>query len=111
MPRPPAGVCVQPGCPNLNPCPLHKRKAWAGSTRRKRLPRDWDGRRRYILRRDRGLCQLKYPGCTTIATEVDHIERGDDHRFSNLQGACSPCHAKKTIAERRGGWGVTPAGG
>lgn len=73
--------------------------AWSGSTRRQRLPRDWPTIRRRILERDGWRCQLNYPGCTTAATDVDHITRGDDHRDTNLQAACPTCHAKKSSAE------------
>lgn len=38
-------------------------------------------------------------GCRTVATEVDHIARGDNHDPSNLRAVCSVCHRKKTLAE------------
>lgn len=72
--------------------------AWETSTRRKRLPPDWSRRRRRILRRD-PTCQLLFDCCTTVSTEVDHKDRGDDHRDRNLQGVCGPCHKRKTAAE------------
>jgi len=74
----------------------------------------WQQLRKRILRRDKGLCQIKGPTCRYVAREVDHKvskasarEQGwsdaeiDDE--SNLQSACSPCHAAKTKAERGGG--------
>lgn len=74
----------------------------------------WQQRRKRILSRDGGLCQIKGPGCTYVAREVDHIvnkaaarARGwADERIeadANLQSACSCCHAAKTKAE-----GATP---
>lgn len=69
--------------------------AWDTSNRRSRLPKDWPARRRRVLRRD-PTCQLRYPGCTVVSTEVDHRNRGDDHRDENLQGVCGPCHKRKT---------------
>ena len=69
--------------------------AWNTSTRRQRLPKDWPQRRRTVLERD-PTCRLRYPGCTTTSTEVDHRNPGDDHSLSNLQGACSPCHGRKS---------------
>lgn len=73
--------------------------AWQGSDRRRRLPPDWERRRRRILRRDNHRCQLNYPGCTGHANEVDHITAGDDHHDANLQAACSACHSRKSAAE------------
>lgn len=73
---------------------------WAGSTRRDRLPRDWPERRSSVLERDDYRCQLRYRGvCAGRATDVDHRDRGDDHRLANLQAACSPCHSRKSSAE------------
>ncbi|WP_374205687.1 HNH endonuclease [Crossiella sp. S99.2] len=34
-----------------------------------------------------------------LATEVDHIVPGDDHRPENLQSICSPCHRTKSARE------------
>lgn len=77
------------------------REPWAGSTRRDRLPRDWDTViRRRILRRDSYRCKVGTPGvCVRVATEVDHIRAGDDHRDSNLQAICTPCHKLKSSSE------------
>lgn len=74
--------------------------SWQGSTRRSRLPADWNQRRATVLQRD-PQCRLAYPNvCTVRSTEVDHIKAGDDHRLTNLQGVCHPCHKVKTNAER-----------
>jgi 5-methylcytosine-specific restriction protein A len=72
---------------------------WVNSTRSARLPGDWNRRRARVLRRD-PTCRLGYDGCTVLSTEVDHIQRGDDHSLDNLQGLCHTCHQRKTIAER-----------
>ncbi|MCG3754680.1 HNH endonuclease [Amycolatopsis sp. Poz14] len=74
--------------------------AWNTSNRRDRLPRDWHRIRRDILKRD-PQCRLHYTGCTGRSTEVDHIERGDNHAYSNLQGVCTKCHATKSAREGR----------
>lgn len=90
-----AKLCSQPGCHALQPCADHPKTAWAGSTRRARLPKGWDKRRRTILDRD-PICKV----CNeALSTEVDHITPGDDHSHANLQGICKACHAKKTQAE------------
>lgn len=84
-----------PRCPEIQPCPVHGKVAWAGSTRRQRLPSNWEKLRRFVLQRD-PVCKL----CDQrLSTEVDHIERGDDHNVDNLQGVCSPCHRDKTLRE------------
>lgn len=72
---------------------------WNSSNRATRLPSDWFTRiRPHILKRD-PRCKLRYPGCTGVSTQVDHIQRGDDHTFQNLQGVCAGCHAKKSSRE------------
>ncbi|ANA86942.1 HNH endonuclease [Gordonia phage Strosahl] len=74
--------------------------SWAGSTRRQRLPEDWELNYRLpVLSRDRWLCQINGPGCKRAATDVDHINRGDNHDRSNLRAVCSVCHNKKSSAE------------
>ena len=63
--------------------------------------------RQRILDRDRGRCQLRYPGCTGVATEVDHIvnvarlgvSRAHATDEINLQSVCSACHRRKTERE------------
>jgi 5-methylcytosine-specific restriction protein A len=94
MPRA-AKVCSEPGCPNLQPCPEHRKVPWQGSTRSQRLPRGWRKLRRFVLSRD-PLCRI----CgQTPSTECDHIVPGDDHSLDNLQGVCGPCHTAKTQKE------------
>lgn len=53
-----------------------------------------------VLARDSHRCQLRYRDrCIRRATQVDHKQRGDDHRMANLQAACGPCHAHKSAME------------
>lgn len=73
--------------------------AWSTSNRRERLPSNWQSIRRLVFQRDRYTCQLRLSGCRGIATEVDHITRGDNHDLSNLRAVCSGCHKIKTVAE------------
>lgn len=56
----------------------------------------WRRVRALVLERDRHRCQLRLPGCTTIATQVHHTRprelAGDDPRW--LQAVCQPCNGK-----------------
>lgn len=99
---------------------------WTTSNRRTRLPKNWNQLRKQILQTTNGKCAgLATPGwgtgywedgphgtpyagprwhhtnCTTHATDIDHIRRGDSNRPDNLQPLCHPCHASKTTAEVR----------
>jgi 5-methylcytosine-specific restriction protein A len=95
-----ASICPTPGCPNDQPCPAHPKQAWAGSDRRSRLPKNWDTTVRRIKRRDHHTCQVCHgTRCSNQRLEVDHIERGDDHRDANLQTLGHACHQAKTTAE------------
>lgn len=50
-----------------------------------------------VLTRDGHRCQLKLPGCTTIATQVDHVRpretSGDGE--DNLVASCAWCNGSK----------------
>ncbi|MFV8233066.1 HNH endonuclease [Mycolicibacterium fortuitum] len=72
---------------------------WYSSDRRNGLPKNWPALRKRILERDNHLCQIQGPRCLVAASDVDHIQRGNDHAEDNLQSACSPCHLDKTSAE------------
>lgn len=87
---------------------------WAGSDRRDRLPRWWPVTVRRIIARDPVCCcegcpkclvpsiarSRGWPGhCGRASQEVDHIERGDDHKDTNLRGICRPCHGRKSSLE------------
>lgn len=60
----------------------------------------WRRIRKRILERDRWICQLRLPGCTTHADAVDHIvepsKGGAWHDERNLQAACKPCNTRKS---------------
>lgn len=70
--------------------------AWAkGSTRA------WRTTRALVLARDQNRCQLKLPGCTTVATEVHHLlgreVSGDNPE--HLVAACGGCN--KAVGDPR----------
>lgn len=72
------------------------RRPWAGSTRRARLPKNWAVLRRRVLARDHGICHACHqPG----ATEVDHLEPGDNHNLTNLAAIHTACHNAKSSRE------------
>lgn len=76
--------------------------SWSNSTRRQRLPADWNTIRRKVLKRDGYMCQQELPDktlCLDSATDVDHIRRGDDHSLSNLRAMCRMHHARKSAGE------------
>jgi 5-methylcytosine-specific restriction protein A len=81
-------------------CADHQLPYWQGSTRKARLPADWQTRRLIVLRRDSGICWVcGRPG----ADEVDHRTPGDDHHLDNLapihQNVEPYCHRAKSSAE------------
>ncbi len=74
---------------------------WRGSDRRERLPDNWKGIRRRVLIRDGYRCTWLHEGvrCEELATDVDHIARGDDHSESNLRSLCDWHHQQKSSSE------------
>jgi 5-methylcytosine-specific restriction protein A len=86
------------------------RDAWAGSTRRQRLPSDWPARVRATEARVGGQCEATThaPGCDGAGAQCDHIVRGDDHELANLQWLSDSCHAAKTQLEAQAARGVGP---
>lgn len=38
--------------------------------------------------------------CDGIGSECDHDQRGDDHSLGNLRWLSTPCHKRKTQAEK-----------
>ena len=63
--------------------------SWADSRRLEQLPPDWETNYRLPVLRDANwLCEIEMAGCMRVATDVDHIRRGNDHRRSNLRAAC-----------------------
>ena len=76
--------------------------AWQGSDRRSRLPSDWAKRVAHVKERDGYTCVMRDANgvrCTRKGVDVDHIKRGDNHAYSNLQLLCRENHTEKTTAE------------
>jgi 5-methylcytosine-specific restriction endonuclease McrA len=80
-----------------------RRNPWAGSTRKSRLPVDWERLRAVVLQRCSFRCEWNEDGsrCPYPATDVDHITPGDDHSLANLQGLCAAHHLTKTGREAK----------
>lgn len=107
-------LCSHYDCPNQQPCELHQRKPWQGSTRKERSKLSshrQQKRRRYLLRRDNLTCAI----CGRLALEqeleVDHIKplaEGGADVLKNCQLACLECHSEKTQAEAQRGRLVDP---
>ena len=101
-------MCGIMGCLKTRPCPEHgKRKPAPISAQRRALSRSgwrWSERRRQVIRRDGGRCQLCPTDRPTPGSVVDHIlpiiEGGTDD-LGNLQLLCTPCHNAKTRREAR----------
>jgi 5-methylcytosine-specific restriction endonuclease McrA len=59
----------------------------------------WQAIRPGILNRDNHTCQIAGPGCTTQATDVDHIiplnEGGQRLDPTNLRAACTHCNSSR----------------
>lgn len=76
---------------------------WQGSDRGSRLPPDWPARRKRVLTRDGYRCtHIRVDTdarCTAPATDVDHVNPGDDHAESNLTSLCGWHHDKKSGRE------------
>ena len=66
----------------------------------------WQTVRKRILERDRHECQVRLPGCTHVATTVDHITPvswgGEWYEPTNLRAACSPCNTALSHLARKG---------
>jgi 5-methylcytosine-specific restriction endonuclease McrA len=69
----------------------------------------WRKLRAWVRARDLGICKVDLPGCTKIATQVDHVRepgppgRGNDHLFwdpANLRASCRHCNISKRNRHR-----------
>lgn len=79
--------------------------AWSRKSRHERgYGTAWDKQRKYILSRDKHLCQECWRnGRLSPGNHVDHITpkaKGGTDEPDNLQTMCLTCHERKTIEER-----------
>ncbi len=77
--------------------------AWTTSTRRDQLPPNWATIRAATLDAANHQCQWHTNSirCQAPATDVDHINRGNNHHPDNLQALCRYHHALKSAREGR----------
>lgn len=115
--RPPTTL-LPPHHPHPTRYPGHM--PWTTSNRRQRLPKNWNKLRSEVLAKAKYRCQgldpvatppptttriwrrghrWHHPACDMRATDVDHINAGDDHELSNLQALSHACHTAKTTHE------------
>jgi len=64
---------------------------------------DYQKLRPQVLDRDGHRCQLHLPGCTHVATDVDHVVPGGPNELANLRAACSPCNQARRRKPRKRG--------
>lgn len=92
-------------CGQTQPCELHPKVPWQGSTRRTELPPDWERRRRRVLARDQICTDGRSCNGLALSTECHHRESKHDHSLENLAGVCHNCHSaitsEQAIAARR----------
>lgn len=74
---------------------------WTGSTRRSQLPPNWAHTRTRILQRDNHQCTWTTDGqrCPNPATDIDHIQPGNNHTDTNLRALCRTHHNHKSSIE------------
>lgn len=104
MARTSTRVCREPGCPNLEPCPVHVRAAWAGSQRKTLLtltPAQRARAHRNVRRRNpSGIChRCGLPGADVVDHVVALSEGGEDAEANMALIHERPCHAAKTGEE------------
>ena len=98
--------CLNTGCYEYvvyhGRCQEHQRPAFENSTRKARLPKDWNTRRQIVMARDKGICYI----CGGEGADtVDHVKQSmqDDHSLDNLAAVhdrvAPHCHRYKTAAE------------
>jgi len=100
-----AQACSHHNCPHLQPCPVHPKKAWAGSNRKdKTRLSGWAQQRRarMILVKHRGICHVCGEGGADEADHVEPLSEGGKDDETNMRPIHSvPCHRDKTAEEAR----------
>ena len=112
-------VCSTPRCPNLTPggrCDTCQ--AEADQKRGSASKRGYGHKHRTLFRprvlaAANYLCELRLPGCTSIATVADHhplsrrelVEAGmNPNDPKHGRALCKSCHDRETATHQPGGW-------
>ncbi len=108
-----AAVCSAIVPNGVKYCERHRReKQWRGGDSRRSGTTAHKARRLRVLRRDGYRCQLRYEGCSGMATDMDHVvslAEGGADSDDNSAGSCPSCHAKKSSIEGHRARGRTVA--
>lgn len=102
MPTAPRWPCRMPGCPQLQPCPVHKTAWRVNPERGTTAARGYGARhrrwRQLVLARD-PVCRACGRAPSTVADHVVSLAAGGDWTLENGQGMCRACHAAKSRDE------------
>jgi 5-methylcytosine-specific restriction protein A len=105
-----AKVCTDPSCPNLQPCPVHERRPWAGSRRRERLRIRSGSRqqklRTFVLHRDDFTCHRcgqRFEEDQLVNDHLIPLAEGGADDVENMAPICLSCDREKTAEEARRG--------
>lgn len=105
MPTAPRRPCTQPGCPQLQPCPVHVRDTSIGyghaGTKRIR-GRKLQAMRARLFQRE-PWCRACKERLATIRDHVIPLSEGGKDDETNEQPLCQMCSDAKTQAEARRG--------
>ena len=91
-----------------------RRPAWRGSRGYARTISGWEWTRRVrrVIERDGGVCRVRLPGCTGVATTADHVIGVAEWRGrrlpadgvdaeDNLQASCRACNEARRVEQSR----------
>lgn len=96
--------CSHPACPLTQPCPIHAKRPWQGSTRREKTVSGsrQQARRRYVIARDNGRCHVCGGSGADEADHVIPLSAGGADTIDNMAAIHGePCHREKTAAEAK----------
>lgn len=102
MPFTPARPCPSFGCPNLQPCAQHVKRAWMRVKPLTRQQRGYDHRHEFLRRRvlrEEIWCRACRLRRAVISDHIVPLSQGGKTVRSNLQGLCARCSNTKSGRE------------